>query len=135
MFKITLTIFSVLALLFAGNLSAAETADKTINQTIISKQPHTKSQYPSVVIYTLTTCPRCKEAKQYLNDAKIPYTNREVDLDDAHYNELIKIYDEMGVPDVQRGVPLFVIGGKIRLQGFTKERFESAVKEAAQNSK
>jgi glutaredoxin 3 len=135
MYKIFLTMFSVLVVFCAGNLSAAETADKTVNQTIISKQPQTKSQYPSVVIYTLTTCPRCKEAKQYLNDAQIPFIHKDVDVDDAYYNELIKIYDEMGVPDVQRGVPLFVIGGKIRLQGFTKERFENAVKEAAQNSK
>lgn len=75
------------------------------------------------------------ETKQYLNEHKIPFINREVDLDDAHMAELLKIYDSMGVPDNKRGVPLILIGDKIKLQGFSREKFESAMKEAAKNDK
>jgi glutaredoxin 3 len=135
MYKIIVTMMTLLALFFAGNLFAADAPDNTVKQSIITQKPQTKGQYPSVVIYTLTTCPHCKEAKQYLIDAKIPFINREVDIDDNHYNELIKIYDEMGVPDIKRGVPLLVIGDRIRLQGFSKERFENAVKEAQEKTR
>jgi len=133
MYKISLVMTIMILIFSSTNIFAADASTSEIKQSIVTKQPQTKNQYPSVVIYTLTTCPHCMEAKLYLDEAKIPYINREVDLDDTHYNELMKIYDSMGVPDVKRGVPLLVIGGKIRLQGFSKERFENAVKEAAKN--
>jgi hypothetical protein len=43
--------------------------------------------------------------------------------------ELMKIYDSMGVPEAKRGVPLLIIGNKTRLQGFNKDKFEAAIKE------
>ncbi len=135
MYKLASVLVCASLIFSATGILAADTPPSDIRQSIVTKQPQAKTQYPSVVIYTLTTCPHCMEAKQYLDEAKIPYINREVDLDDAHYNELMKIYDQIGVPDVKRGVPLLVIGGKIRLQGFSKERFENAVKEAAKSEK
>ncbi len=133
MYKV-LTVLIGLNLFFsATSIIAAEAPPSVVKQSIITKQTKAKRQYPSVVIYTLTTCPHCMEAKQYLDEAKIAYINREVDLDDNHYNELMKIYDSMGVPDIKRGVPLLVIGDKIRLQGFSKDRFENAIKEAEKN--
>jgi glutaredoxin len=134
MYKIILILICASLIFSAASISAAETLTSDTKQSLVSKQSQAKIQYPSVVVYTLTTCPHCMEAKQYLDEAKIPYINREVDLDDAHYNELMKIFDQMGVPEIKRGVPLLVIGDKVRLQGFSKERFENAVKEATKGN-
>jgi len=134
MYKIVLVLACANLIFSATSILAADTPPSDIKQSIITKQPQAKTQYPKVVIYTLTTCPHCKEAKQYLDEARIPYINREVDLDDTHYNELMKIYDIMGVPDIKRGVPLLVIGDKITLQGFSKDKFENAVKEATKGN-
>ena len=102
------------------------------DQTLIKTHPPLHREYPSIVIYTLSTCPHCRDAKEYMKGNHIPFTNREVDTDDTAMAELMKVYDAMGVPEEKRGVPLFIIGGKIKLEGFNKERFETALKEAKQ---
>jgi glutaredoxin len=80
-----------------------------------------------VVIYTLSTCPHCMEAKEYLTSNNIPFVNREVDSDDHNMEELMKIYEEMGVPEAKRGVPLIIIGNTIRLQGFNRDKVQEAL--------
>lgn len=122
-----------LMLILAGTAAAEQAQVKDTKQTIVTKQPSAENHYPSIIIYTLSTCPHCMEAKQYLKDNNIPFVNREVDLDEAHMTDLMSIYDSMGVPEAKRGVPLLVIGGKTRLQGFNREKFEIAIKEAMKN--
>jgi glutaredoxin 3 len=100
-------------------------------QSPIAPSSKTEEAAPLVVIYTLSTCPHCAEAKAYLTKHGIPFTNREVDTDDKYMEELVKIYDEMKVPEERRGVPFFVIGGKIRLQGFDREKLEAAITDSA----
>ncbi len=119
----------LLLLSLSGPSLAAETIAPPERQTVVVPPTSAKQDYPSVVIYTLSTCPHCREAKQYLTANNIPFINREVDSDDAHMAELMKIYDSMGVPDPSRGVPLFVIGGKTNIKGFDKEKLEKALKE------
>ncbi len=114
--------------------SAAETIAPAEQTTIVSPTP-AAIEYPSVVIYTLSTCPHCRDAKQYLTANGIPFINREVDSDDAHMAELMKIYDSMGVPDQSRGVPLFVIDGKIKISGFDKVKLEKTLKDFPQKTK
>lgn len=92
-------------------------------QTIVSPPPAAVAGQPLVVIYTLSTCPHCQEAKEYMTSHDIPFVNREVDSDDRHMEELMRLYDEMKVPMEKRGVPLIIIAGKVRLQGFDRERF------------
>ena len=86
--------------------------------------------YPAVVIYTISSCPHCKEAKRYLTDNHVPFTDREITGDPASLNEMIKIYEEMGVPKSSRGVPLIIIGGRIRLSGFDRDKLRKALQEA-----
>ncbi|MBT0664706.1 glutaredoxin family protein [Geobacter pelophilus] len=112
---------------FAGNAPASKL-------TVISPTAQTE-QNPLVVIYTLSTCPHCKEAKEFLTTNKIPFINREIDTDEEHLSTLIKIYDSMGVPEHKRGVPLLVIGNKIKLQGFNKEKLLNALKEVTPSPK
>jgi len=121
----------ICTLLLVTGLTTAAIAQEPADQSIVTPPPAKGAQtYPSVVIYTLSTCPHCAEAKEYLKQHNIPFSNREVDTDDTQMAELMKIYDEMGVPEKKRGVPLLVIGGTIRMQGFTKDKFEKAMQEA-----
>ena len=86
-----------------------------------------------VVIYTMSTCPHCQEAKEYLSSNNIPLIDREVDTDDQHMATLMSIYDSMGVPEQKRGVPLIVVGNRIRIQGFNRDKLQNALKEVAVN--
>jgi len=85
-----------------------------------------------VIIYTQSTCPHCKEAKEYFTRNNIPFVNREVDTDDQHMDNLMGIYEKMGVPYEKRGVPLILIGDSIKIQGFKKEKVEEALKKVRQ---
>lgn len=124
----------VLMTLLAGVLAlpaAGTAAAGSAPQSAVPAQQKKATDAPAVVIYTLSTCPHCAEAKAYLTKRGIPFTNREVDTDDEHMAELMKIYDEMKVPNERRGVPLFVIGGTTRLQGFDKAKLEAAIESGA----
>ncbi|AJY69078.1 glutaredoxin [Geobacter sulfurreducens] len=124
-------LMTLLAGMFA--LPAAGTAAAgSAPQSAVTPQQKEATEFPDVIIYTLSTCPHCAEAKAYLAKRGIPFTNREVDTDDEYMAELIKIYDDMKVPDERRGVPLFVVAGKTRLQGFDKAKLEEAINGGAE---
>lgn len=124
-------LITALAGIFGMNLAGTATAADAPQQSTVKPSKKTEKSSPAVVIYTLSTCPHCAEAKDYLTKNGIPFINREVDTDDGHMEELMKVYDDMKVPEERRGVPFFVIGEKTRLQGFDKEKFEKALLEAA----
>lgn len=107
----------------ASGLSPREGWAAASGQTPVPQAAETAAHKPRVVIYTLTTCPHCQEAKEYMASHSIPFVNREVDIDDQHMQELMEIYDAMKVPLEKRGVPLIIIDGKVRLQGFNRDRF------------
>ncbi|MDD2540622.1 MAG: glutaredoxin domain-containing protein [Desulfuromonadaceae bacterium] len=137
MFKKVLLIMSLLLLAFSVSCFAGEAAKSPRSQTETLISPH---QPPAVkkalvVIYTLSTCPHCKEAREYLTKNDIPFIDHEVDLDEEQMTALMKIYDSMGVPDQKRGVPLFVIDNKVRIQGFNKAKLQAALKEVGSTSK
>lgn len=132
------TLFNTLCSLLLASAAVSYAADSTAvpaPQTIISPKSSAVARQPQVVIYTLSTCPHCREAKEYFTSNNIPFINREVDSDDAQMEMLMKIYDSMGVPESKRGVPLIVIDDRIRLQGFNKDKFQSLLKEAAATHK
>jgi glutaredoxin len=120
---------------FSATSFAGDAIESSGKQTLIPSGHLQKDEVPLVVIYTLSTCPHCREAKEYLDNNKIPYINREVDMDDEYMATLMKIYDSMGVPEQKRGVPLFVIGNRINIQGFNKDKLQNALKEVTSKSK
>lgn len=126
---IKLLVHSLGLLLFALAPLSLASGPPNNSQTILDSSQQVRRAVP-VVIYTLSTCPHCMAAKEYLTDNHIPFVNREIDSDDQHMEELMRIYDQMGVPDEKRGVPLIIIGEKIRLQGFNKERVQEALRQA-----
>lgn len=117
-------------LLLTAAMSLAGADSGQAPQTPVAQAAAPAADKPLIVIYTLSDCPHCREAKEFLTANKIPYVNREVDTDDEQMAALLKIYDAMGVPEEKRGVPLFVIGNRIRIQGFDREKVLKALKEA-----
>jgi glutaredoxin 3 len=135
MLKIVLLFICFQLIAITATSFAGEAIESSGKQTLIPSGHLQKDEAPLVVIYTLSTCPHCREAKEYLDNNKIPYINREVDMDDGHLETLMKIYDSMGVPEQKRGVPLFVIGNRINIRGFDKDKLQKALKEVTSNSK
>jgi len=115
--------------------SFADNSSKASHQTIINIEQKPREKATLVVIYTMSTCPHCSEAKEYLTSREIPFINREVDTDAQNMTNLMSIYDSMGVPEKKRGVPLFVIGDRIQIQGFNKDKLQSAIKEVTSNQR
>lgn len=84
-----------------------------------------RQKYPRIVLYSVSWCPHCKAAKEYLTKNNIPYLNRDVEVDDAAMDDLTKKYKS-------QGVPVIVIGNdEIILKGFNQEKFEKAVKDVS----
>ena len=134
--RILAALLCFLLLALASISCAGTTSPDSGKQTLISPPAPAKGkQAPLVVIYTLSTCPHCKEAKEYLATNKIPFINREVDTNDEYMKTLLEIYDSMGVPEQKRGVPFFVIGDTIRIQGFNKDKLQNALKEVTSSKK
>ena len=106
---------------FALSCQAAEVKDapqSPVNPATVKSQ-----KYPKIVLYSVSWCPHCKEAKEYFTSNNIPFINKDVEIDSAAMDELTKKYKS-------QGVPVIVLGDdKVILKGFNKEKFEKAVKE------
>jgi len=72
-----------------------------------------------VVIYSTPTCAYCKLAKQYFEENKVEYEEKNVFED-------LKAREEMVTKSQQMGVPVIDIDGQIII-GFNKPEIESAL--------
>lgn len=80
-------------------------------------------KYPRIVIYTVSWCPHCKEAKEYFTDHNIPFINRDVELDDKAMDDLKEKYKSIGVP-------VIVLGNDEKIiKGFDREQFQKVLNE------
>jgi glutaredoxin 3 len=131
---ILFVIWSLLAAFSAASF-AGEAAKTPDNQTLIIPNQSPGVKAPLVVIYTLSTCPHCRDAKEYLKNNNIPFINLEIDTNEENMAALMKIYDSMGVPAQNRGVPLFVIDNRIKVQGLNKEKLHNALEEVTSKPK
>jgi len=129
MVKTILIIFSLIC--FAAPVTAADNPGTSAPRTVLTPEQSAPREQPRVVIYTLSTCPHCKAAKRYMTERHIPFIDREVGSDSGYMAELMKIFDEMGVPKMERGVPLIIIDGRVRIQGFNKDKLEKALQNPA----
>ncbi len=88
---------------------------------VAAPTPATRATYPKIVLYSVTWCPHCTEAKEYLTKKNIPYENRDVERDDQARDTLLNKYET-------NVVPLIVIGNdEAVLRGFNPEMFERAL--------
>ncbi len=79
--------------------------------------------YPKIVLYTVSWCPHCKEAKEYLSSRNIPYTNLDVEESDSAREIFMDKYHATSVP-------LIVIGNdEAILKGFSRETLEKTLRE------
>ena len=73
----------------------------------------------SVIIYTTPMCPFCKMAKDYFEENKIDFVEKDVSVDREAANEMIEKSGQMGVPVID-------INGKI-IVGFVPEEIKKAL--------
>jgi glutaredoxin 3 len=52
----------------------------------------------SVTIYSTSSCPWCKRAKEYLDEKKVEYTEIDVSVDPAGAEKMLQKTQQMGVP-------------------------------------
>jgi glutaredoxin len=52
----------------------------------------------TVKIYSTSWCAYCKAEKNFLDERKVPYTDVNVEEDEAAAAEMVKISGQMGVP-------------------------------------
>ncbi|HEX2769344.1 MAG TPA: glutaredoxin domain-containing protein [Geobacteraceae bacterium] len=107
--------------LFALTCQAIEKVDGP--QSPINPQAVQAKKYPRIVLYSVSWCPHCKEAKEYLTSHNIPFINKDVELDDNAMKELTENYKSTGVPVIVLG------NGEKVIKGFNREYFEKVLKE------
>ncbi len=77
-----------------------------------------------VVMYSLSTCPWCKKAKEYFERLKIPFEAIDYDLaDDGTQESIYRDMRDMGVG----GFPVVKIGGEV-VVGFQPDRYAELLK-------
>ena len=75
----------------------------------------------SVTIYTTPTCPFCEQAKKFMRERGVSYTEHDVMED-------LKKRDEMVELSGQMGVPVIVMGEQV-LIGFNPEELGRALED------
>ncbi|MFL5733874.1 MAG: glutaredoxin family protein [Chloroflexia bacterium] len=88
------------------NRPAESTAERGVN-------------YPLVTIYTSNDCRWCGVAKQYLAERGVPYTEKNVELDEAAGMEAIQLAGK-------RGTPVIVVGTSV-IVGFQRDQLDAAL--------
>ncbi len=76
----------------------------------------------NVTIYSTTTCPYCKQLKDYLAEKNITFTEKLIDQDDSARDEMVAISNGF------QGVPFVVIekeGKKETIVGFDKQKINT----------
>ena len=74
-----------------------------------------------VFMYTLSTCPWCRKAKQFFRDKNIPFEY--IDYDLADEEEQKKIWEEMTQFGGSTAFPYVKIDGEV-VVGYSPEKYE-----------
>ncbi|MGP0018312.1 MAG: glutaredoxin family protein [Candidatus Sulfotelmatobacter sp.] len=77
-----------------------------------------------VSLYTLSTCPWCRKAKQFFAEHKIPFTYIDYDLaDEATQGKILQELDAAGAT----GFPFVKIGDEV-IAGYRPDLYSKALK-------
>jgi len=79
---------------------------------------------PEVKIYTLSTCVHCKDVKRFLNDCKVRYEYKDVDL--LTGKERAEVLEEIRKVNAECSFPTIIIGGKV-IVGFRENEIREAL--------
>jgi glutaredoxin-like YruB-family protein len=72
-----------------------------------------------VIVYSTPTCPFCHQAKDFLKENNVKFTDVDVSEDQAKAKEMVEKSGQMGVPVID-------IDGEI-IVGFNKEKIKKAL--------
>lgn len=86
----------------------------------MNTQAHFENSTNKVIIYTTQWCPYCKKAKEYLNENKIMYTERDIEQGDESIDELFAAIDSPGVPKI--------VIGEVIINGFNPRLIKENLK-------
>ena len=101
-------------------------AEQNHQSTLDPAKAQVAKKYPQIVLYSVTWCPHCREAKEYFTKNNIPFINRDVEMDEKAMEELTGKYNS-------QGVPVIVVGSgkeEVVVKGFTPELFQESLKKA-----
>lgn len=117
-----ITVMTAMCLL----VGPAMAADQNHQSTLSPAKAEASRKYPQIVLYSVAWCSHCKETKEYFTRNNIPFTNRDVEVDQKAMEELTGKYNS-------NGVPVIVIGSganEVVVKGFTPELFQESLKKA-----
>ena len=69
----------------------------------------------TVTVYSTPTCPWCDRAKEYLTSRNVPFTNKDVSLDQQAAMEMVRLSGQQGVPVIAAGNDVVVGFDQARL--------------------
>lgn len=101
-------------------------ADGSHQSTLNPERAAAAKRYPQIVMYSVSWCPHCREAKEYLTKNDIPFINHDVEVD-------AKAMDELTIKYNSTGVPVIVFGkgnDEVIMKGFTPELFQETLQKA-----
>jgi glutaredoxin-like YruB-family protein len=78
------------------------------------------------VLYSVSWCPHCREAKEYLAKNNIPFSNRDVEQDAQAMTLLTGKYKSQSIPVIVFGTE----PNEIVMHGFTPEMFQQNLRKA-----
>ncbi len=91
------------AIMFMTVAPACMAADQVPRSRLNPARAEAAKKYPLIVAYTVSWCPHCRAAKEYLARNNIPFINKDVELDATAMEELTKKYHSQGVPVIVIG--------------------------------
>lgn len=77
----------------------------------------------NITIYTTPTCGFCHMVKEYLNDKKIEFSEKDISQDQEAYKEILEKTNQLGVPVTQINDTYII--------GFDREKIDLALATAA----
>jgi glutaredoxin len=77
-----------------------------------------------IMVYALSTCPYCKRTKRFLDEHKVPYNHKDVDM--LPDDEQDKVLEEVEKLTGKRSFPVVIIGTEI-IVGHDETRLKKAL--------
>jgi glutaredoxin-like protein NrdH len=78
----------------------------------------------NVLLYALSTCIHCRNAKEFLNESGVEY--KCVEVDKLEGDERKKILEEIKGPNPRGAFPMLIIGDKV-IVGFRQDEIREAL--------
>ena len=120
--RATVKCLALVALFYSPYWPAAPHRGRKESRALPPPPTAPTAAYPKIVLYTVSWCPHCKEAKEYLSSRNIPYTNLDVEKDESAMAVFAEKYQATSVP-------LIVIGNdEAVLKGFSRETLEKTLR-------